>query len=53
MKDKSLKDKFEEISQRPGIKEIIEPNLKNVPQYRQDQERYRRLYRHLEEDFSE
>ena len=44
---------LEEICQRPGIKEIIEPNLKYVPQYRQDQERYRRLYRHLEEDFSE
>ena len=44
---------LEEICQRPEIKEIIEPNLKYVPQYRQDQERYRRLYRHLEEDFSE
>jgi xylulokinase len=44
---------LEDICQRPGIKEIVEPNLKYVPQYRQDQERYRRLYRHLEEDFSE
>ena len=44
---------LEEICQRPGIKEIVEPNLKYVPQYRQNQERYRRLYRHLEEDFSE
>ena len=44
---------LEEICQQPGIKEIVEPNLKYVPQYRQNQERYRRLYRHLEEDFSE
>ena len=44
---------LEEICQRPRIKEIVEPNLKYVPQYRQNQERYRRLYRHLEEDFSE
>jgi xylulokinase len=44
---------LEEICQRPGIKEIVEPNLKYVPQYRQNQERYRRLYRHLEEDFLE
>jgi sugar (pentulose or hexulose) kinase len=44
---------LEEICQRPGIKEIIEPNLNYVSQYRQNQERYRRLYRHLEEDFLE
>jgi xylulokinase len=42
---------LEEICQRPGIKEIIEPNLNYVSQYRQNQERYRKLYRHLEEDF--
>jgi xylulokinase len=44
---------LEEICQRPRVKEIVEPNLKHVPHYRQNQERYRRLYRHLEEDFLE
>jgi xylulokinase len=42
---------LEEICQRPRVKEIVEPNLKHVPHYRQNQERYRRLYSHLEEDF--
>jgi len=42
---------IEEICQRPPIKEIIEPNLSYVSQYREGQERYRRLYRQLEEEF--
>jgi len=42
---------LEEICQRPRVKEIVEPNLKHVPHYRQNQERYRRLYSHLEENF--
>ena len=44
---------LEEICQRPGISKIVEPNLKYVSQYRQGQERFRRLYRHLAEEFSE
>ena len=43
---------IEEICQRPPIKEIIEPNLSYVSQYREGQERFRRLYRQLEEEFS-
>ena len=42
---------IEEICQRPSIKEIVEPNLKYLPQYREGQERYRRLYTQLEEEF--
>jgi len=43
---------IEDICQRPRIKEIVEPNPKHVPQYRNYKNRYRRLYKHLEEDFS-
>ena len=42
---------IDEICKRPSIKEIIEPNLNYLPQYREGQERYRRIYRHLEEEF--
>ena len=42
---------IEEICQRPAIKEIVEPNLKHAPHYSKVQERYRRLYRYLEEEF--
>ena len=43
---------IDEICQRPPIKEIIEPNLSNTPQYREGQDRYQKLYRLLEEEFS-
>jgi xylulokinase len=43
---------IEEICQRPLIKEIVEPYSKHVPQYRNYSNRFRRLYKILEEDFS-
>ena len=42
---------IEEICQRPLIKEIVEPYSKHVPQYRNYSNRFRRLYKILEEDF--
>ena len=42
---------IEEICQRPTIKEIIELSLKDGSKYREGQDRYRKLYRQLEEEF--
>ena len=43
---------IEEICHRPPIEEIIEPNVSDFPHYREGLERYRKLYRQLEEVFS-
>ncbi len=42
---------IDEICKRLPIKEIIEPNLSFVSRYREGQDRYRKIYRQLEEEF--
>ncbi len=42
---------IEEICLRPSIKEIVEPNIKHVSHYKRIYERYRLIYRQLEEVF--